>query len=330
MTVDGETIELSTPAARGARAAARAGWAGLSHADLDAGRGPARRGRRRAAPHLPRRRRARPQPRAGSRRLDPGRSRRRGRGRGRRRRGRGDEDGDIADRAVPRPRQGGAGRRERPRGGTGAARRARSAGSEAEDGRRGARVVRAARRIGRSRPKRCRENLRRLQWLVLGYDIEPREVERSSPTCTGKCADMLACDPALLPGEHRLLQMFADLCAVSRSPPRRGRSRVTAAAEPARAPARVAALPRRRRRGASRRSSSSGCGARSRTTGLRAWSARPRSRKRATACSCPGSGPRRHARRSSRSSTGASSRPSSSSDVTSVRATTSARRSTGW
>ena len=32
----------------------------------------------------------------------------------------------------------------------------------------------------------------------------------------GQCADLLACDPALIPGEHRLLGMFADLRALSR------------------------------------------------------------------------------------------------------------------
>ncbi len=65
-------------------------------------------------------------------------------------------------------------------------------------------------------PERCRENLRRLQWLVLGYDIDPGEVESIIADLHGECADMLACDPALVPGEHRLLQMFADLRLLSR------------------------------------------------------------------------------------------------------------------
>ncbi|MFX8481453.1 hypothetical protein ABTL74_19060, partial [Acinetobacter baumannii] len=34
------------------------------------------------------------------------------------------------------------------------------------------------------------------------------------------CADLLACDPALVPGEHRLLRMFADLRAISSPIPR--------------------------------------------------------------------------------------------------------------
>jgi acetyl/propionyl-CoA carboxylase alpha subunit/acetyl-CoA carboxylase carboxyltransferase component len=65
-------------------------------------------------------------------------------------------------------------------------------------------------------PERCRENLRRLEWLVLGYDVEPSEVERIVADLHGQCADLLACDPGLVPGEHRLLQMFADVRALSR------------------------------------------------------------------------------------------------------------------
>ena len=65
-------------------------------------------------------------------------------------------------------------------------------------------------------PERCRENLRRMEWLVLGYDVGVAEVERTIADLHGQCADLLACDPALIVGEHRLLGMFADLCAVSR------------------------------------------------------------------------------------------------------------------
>ncbi len=64
-------------------------------------------------------------------------------------------------------------------------------------------------------PERCRENLRRLEWLVLGYDVDAAEVERIIADLSGECADLLACDPALIPGEHRLLQMFADLLALT-------------------------------------------------------------------------------------------------------------------
>ncbi|HXW58651.1 MAG TPA: carboxyl transferase domain-containing protein [Solirubrobacteraceae bacterium] len=65
-------------------------------------------------------------------------------------------------------------------------------------------------------PERCRENLRQLEWLVLGYDIDAPEVALIVEDLHGECADLLACDPALVPGEHRLLQMFADLRALSR------------------------------------------------------------------------------------------------------------------
>ncbi|MBV9001005.1 MAG: hypothetical protein JO304_18225, partial [Solirubrobacterales bacterium] len=65
-------------------------------------------------------------------------------------------------------------------------------------------------------PERCRENLRRMEWLVLGYDIGAAEVNRTISDLHGQCADPLACDPAWIPGEHRLLGMFADLRAVSR------------------------------------------------------------------------------------------------------------------
>ena len=109
------------------RAAARARRRHLPHADLRAGRGPARRGRRRPPSHRPRRRRAGPQPRPGRRRVDPRRTRRRGGGRRRGRRRGEHEDGDVARRTVPRPRPAGPGERERPRGGPRAAAAARAA-----------------------------------------------------------------------------------------------------------------------------------------------------------------------------------------------------------
>jgi acetyl/propionyl-CoA carboxylase alpha subunit/acetyl-CoA carboxylase carboxyltransferase component len=64
--------------------------------------------------------------------------------------------------------------------------------------------------------ERCREHLRRLEWLVLGYDVGAGEVERIVADLHGECADLLACDPALVGGEHRLLRMFADVRALSR------------------------------------------------------------------------------------------------------------------
>ena len=65
-------------------------------------------------------------------------------------------------------------------------------------------------------PDPCRENLRRMEWLVLGYDVDAAEVRRTIDDLHGQCSDLLSCDPALIPGEHRLLGMFADLRAVSR------------------------------------------------------------------------------------------------------------------
>ena len=50
-----------------------------------------------------------------------------------------------------------------------------------------------------------------------------RDVERMIADLHGECADLLACDPTLVPGEHRLLRMFADLRALSRSRRVRGR-----------------------------------------------------------------------------------------------------------
>jgi acetyl-CoA carboxylase carboxyltransferase component/pyruvate/2-oxoglutarate dehydrogenase complex dihydrolipoamide acyltransferase (E2) component len=64
-------------------------------------------------------------------------------------------------------------------------------------------------------PQRCVDGLRRLQWAVLGYDVAPAEIGRVVEDVHGACAD-LSCDPALVPGEHRLLTMFADLRALSR------------------------------------------------------------------------------------------------------------------
>ena len=66
-------------------------------------------------------------------------------------------------------------------------------------------------------PQRCHDNLRRMQWLLLGYDIDAIDVERTIADLHGACADPLSCDPTLIPGEHRLIGVFADLAAVSRS-----------------------------------------------------------------------------------------------------------------
>ncbi len=63
-------------------------------------------------------------------------------------------------------------------------------------------------------PERRRENLERLEWAVLGYDIGAAEVDRIVAELRGERADS-----ALLEGEHRLLGQFADLHALTR--PRR-------------------------------------------------------------------------------------------------------------
>jgi acetyl-CoA carboxylase carboxyltransferase component/biotin carboxyl carrier protein len=64
-------------------------------------------------------------------------------------------------------------------------------------------------------PARCHENLRRLERLMLGYDINPAEVAAIVEDLHGACSDPLVCDPALVPGEHRLLGIYADLGALT-------------------------------------------------------------------------------------------------------------------
>jgi acetyl/propionyl-CoA carboxylase alpha subunit/acetyl-CoA carboxylase carboxyltransferase component len=88
-------------------------------------------------------------------------------------------------------------------------------GGEAEDG--GARVSFAAADADRlERAERCAENLRRLEWLVLGYDVEEEEGLRIAAALDASCADLLGCDPQLVPGEHRLLGVYADLRSLTR------------------------------------------------------------------------------------------------------------------
>ena len=104
---------------------------------------------------------------------------------------------------------------ERPRRRAGAARPDRAARRRPAAAQRRPRRVRVARHAAPA-AEGCREHLRRLEWLVLGYDIGAGEVERIVADLHGACADRLACDPALLAGEHRLLRMFADVRALSR------------------------------------------------------------------------------------------------------------------
>ena len=51
----------------------------------------------------------------------------------------------------------------------------------------------------RPAPSGCREQLRRLEWLVLGYDIGAAEVERIVADLHGACADLLAATPRSSP-----------------------------------------------------------------------------------------------------------------------------------
>ena len=116
---------------------------------LGAGPRAARRGRRRPAPGRARRRRHGAQPVARGRRVDPGHRGRRGPGRRRRRRAREHEDGDVADRAVPRPgpaRPVGPQRPGRRAGSAAPARGARRRRRPSHRGRRRADRVRGTRR----------------------------------------------------------------------------------------------------------------------------------------------------------------------------------------
>ena len=234
-------------------------------------------------------------------------------------------------RPVPRPRQAGVRRRERPRRRPGAAARARAGRrrGRSDHPARGSRSASSPRAGGAGRAGRCRENLRRMEWLVRGYDIGAAEVDRAIADLHGECADLLACDPG---ARSRRAPPAADV----RRPARRCRAAIVArrnrAASCSRSPQehllRLAALARCRGRGsADAVRGAAAPGARA----LRRRQPRPNAGALEEAClpavplpaTC-GHGPRA---RSSRSSTGVSRRPISS-PVTS--ATISARRSTGW
>ena len=102
-------------------------------------------------------------------------------------------------------------------------------------------------------PERCRENLRRLQWLVLGYDIDARRgrVDHRRP------ARGMRRHARVRPGARpRRAPPAADVRRPASALPsrsRRDRSGRAAAGQSPAAPARVAALPRRRSRGAAGR-----------------------------------------------------------------------------
>ena len=86
--------------------------------------------------------------------------------------------------------------------------------------------------------------LDRLRWMLLGYDVSGDEVRRALAAL--REAEH---DAELLAGEHRLLDVFTDVRALSRARTRPG---ARAAAQPAGVPARVPALARREGRAAAR------------------------------------------------------------------------------
>ena len=152
----------------------------------------------RPAPRRPRRRRHRAQPRTGDRRVHAGRPRRRGGGRRRGRRGREHEDGDVARRAVPRPRPAGTRRPQRPGRRARAARAARAA-RRGGCGRRGGRARRlhrvaaaGARRArtssgssGRARLRRRRRRGERIVGDLRGNRSRSLRSSRPSTACSG-------------------------------------------------------------------------------------------------------------------------------------------------
>ena len=89
-------------------------------------------------------------------------------------------------------------------------------------------------------PQRCVDNLRRLEWLILGYDVTDADVQRIVADLHGACAD-LSCSPALIPGEHRLLVAVRGPARADAAAPRGGPGG-RAAAQPAGVPARLSAL----------------------------------------------------------------------------------------
>ena len=76
-------------------------------------------------------------------------------------------------------------------------------------------VVDAASSAPREGRDHCRDNLRRLEQVVLGYDIGAPEARRIVADLHGPCAPTLDADPTLLTAEDRLLSVFADLRALS-------------------------------------------------------------------------------------------------------------------
>ena len=129
----------------------------------------------------------------------------------------------------------------------------------------------------------CTAALDRLRWMLLGYDVSGDEVRRALAVAARRRRRRRA-DRRRAPPARRLHRR----ARVQPRPPRPG---ARAAAQPAGVPARVPALARRQGRAAARALRHAARSARSRTTASTAWTARPRSRRRATACSSPRSAP---------------------------------------
>ncbi len=68
--------------------------------------------------------------------------------------------------------------------------------------------------------ERWRQNLQRMEWLLLGYDMDRADAERTIAALRATREDGVGSDPELIATEHSLLGLFADLRAVSRSRPR--------------------------------------------------------------------------------------------------------------
>ena len=258
----------------------------LPHGHFPSGSAAPGRGERRSTPGVAGRSRLRSQPRARCRCLHPGRAGRRG---GARRGGGRDgehEDGELARRAVPRarPRRSRAG--QRPGGRTGSGRAARA---DRGGGRAGCCPTHLLREVRRA-PAGPRGALHSEARAAVRAGVGLRHRRRRGPPLAGEldalCGDLLGCDPQLVPGEHHLLDVFADLRSLTR---RRHDSddpegdwlrsrRSTCTATFARS------IPRRR---GCRRAFSNLSSAPSAITAFMGSSARRRSSVPAIDCSCP-------------------------------------------
>ena len=166
------------------------------------------------------------------------------------------EDGDVVRGAVPRARARGA-RRARTCTST---RRRRSCGSSRWT---------TTTAVGRPRtaldfgpladgappevPARCHDNLRRLERLMLGYDVHPDEVAGIVEDLHGDVLGPARLRPGAHPRRAPPARRSSPTCARYPAPTRRRRPGRGAAAQPAGAPARLPALARRRGRGPARR-----------------------------------------------------------------------------